>query len=94
MKIESGTQNSSLLLDITRNKAAATQAKAEQPQAKQSGAAFSVQLSAAVEKMKSPPEEDAIRRDKVASIRAQLAAGTYNISGKDVASKILNALKG
>ena len=39
-------------------------------------------------------EDDEIRRQKVDAIRQQLASGTYNISGKDVADKILNALKG
>jgi|GEM_PF-805919 len=34
-----------------------------------------------------------IRWGKVGAIREQLASGNYNISGKDVALKILNALK-
>jgi len=88
MKVESGTQNTIALLDALHKKAAAP-AKAAQ----QSGEAFSVQLSAAVEQMKATPEDDAARRDKVAAIRDRLAAGTYNISGKDVANKILDALK-
>jgi anti-sigma28 factor (negative regulator of flagellin synthesis) len=38
--------------------------------------------------------EDELRMEKLNAIRQQLAAGTYNISGKDVANKILNVLKG
>jgi len=37
--------------------------------------------------------DEEIRRAKVAAIRDQLASGNYNISGKDVANKILEALK-
>jgi len=43
--------------------------------------------------MAAVPSEDDVRLDKVAAIREQLAKGNYNISGKDVADKILNALK-
>lgn len=52
--------------------------------------ADTVRISPEAEKM----NEDAVRQERLASIREQLAAGTYNISGKDVASKIINALKG
>ena len=59
------------------------------------GDAFSVKLSSTTDKLLSAaPAEEEIQWEKVMSIRDQLAAGTYNISGKDVATKILNALKG
>jgi anti-sigma28 factor (negative regulator of flagellin synthesis) len=38
--------------------------------------------------------EDEARRDRLNIIRQQLSEGSYNISGKDVANKILNILKG
>ena len=38
--------------------------------------------------------EDEARRERLSIIRQQLAEGSYNISGKDVADKILNILKG
>ena len=38
--------------------------------------------------------EDEARRDRLNAIRQQLAEGSYNISGKDVAEKMLNVLKG
>lgn len=38
--------------------------------------------------------EDEARRAKLDIIRQQLAEGSYNISGKDVADKILKVLKG
>lgn len=37
--------------------------------------------------------EDAARRAKIEAIRQQLAAGSYLISGKDVAGKILDIIK-
>jgi anti-sigma28 factor (negative regulator of flagellin synthesis) len=38
--------------------------------------------------------DDEARRERLDLIRRQLAEGSYNISGKDVANKILNVLKG
>ena len=38
--------------------------------------------------------EDETRRARLDVIRKQLAEGSYNISGKDVADKMLNVLKG
>jgi anti-sigma28 factor (negative regulator of flagellin synthesis) len=37
--------------------------------------------------------EDEARLERLIAIRQQLAEGTYNISGKDVADKILKVLK-
>jgi negative regulator of flagellin synthesis FlgM len=96
MKIESGQQNYSAALDPSQKKASTARPKdgASQP-AKADSNPFSVELSTAVEKMNtSVQEDDETRRQKVDAIRQQLASGTYNISGKDVADKILNALKG
>lgn len=51
--------------------------------------AVNVQLSSeALQK-----SEDELRMEKLNAIRQQLAAGTYNISGKDVANKILKVIK-
>lgn len=38
--------------------------------------------------------DDEARLERLLAIRHQLAEGTYNISGKDVADKILKVLKG
>lgn len=38
--------------------------------------------------------DDEARRERLKVIRQQLTEGSYNISGKDVADKILNVLKG
>ena len=54
------------------------------------GDAFNVQLSTAA----TQGSEDEVRLERLNAIRQQLAEGTYNISGKDVAEKILKVLKG
>ena len=56
------------------------------------GDAFVVELSSKIKQM-SDPQDDEARQARVAAIRAQLASGDYNISGKDVANKILDLLK-
>ncbi|MBI2354332.1 MAG: flagellar biosynthesis anti-sigma factor FlgM [Deltaproteobacteria bacterium] len=95
MKITPGTQSNLPAPDVTRKKSVARQPEEARPPAGKTDDAFSVKLSSAVEQMKATPtDEDEIRRDKVEAIRRQLASGTYNISGKDVANKILTALKG
>jgi flagellar biosynthesis anti-sigma factor FlgM len=94
MKIENGPQNIIVPLEAALlKKTPATPAKEAQAGQKPGGAAFSVQLSAAVDKIKTSLEDDNVRRDKVEAIRKQLASGTYNISGKAVADKILTILK-
>ncbi|MEI6305388.1 MAG: flagellar biosynthesis anti-sigma factor FlgM [Deltaproteobacteria bacterium] len=94
MKIDDIVQNRATSLDILQRKTSEKADKNAKTQANKPDA-FSVKLSSALEQMKSTAslENDDARRDKVAAIRKQLASGTYNISGKDVASKILNAIK-
>lgn len=56
---------------------------------------FSVQLSNMVEKLSSvQPSSGEVRPEKVQNISQQLANGSYNISGQDVAAKMLLALQG
>jgi len=89
------------MLNSTQKKATTRSAKETSSSGKPEEAAFSVSISKtagnlmkATELMtKAPSGEDEIRREKVDAIKEQLAAGTYNISGKDVAAKILNSLK-
>jgi len=51
--------------------------------------AVKVEISTAALQM----SEDEARIERLNAIRRQLAEGTYNISGKDVADKILKVLK-
>ena len=83
-----GPQNKTIKGSSTRKSADAQSAQGE-------GDAFSVKLSSTTEKLlSSAPAEETINLEKVTSIKNQLAAGTYNISGNDVATKMLNALIG
>lgn len=49
-----------------------------------------VTLSAAATQM---GDDDEARRTRLVAIQRQLSEGTYNISGKDVADKIIKVLK-
>lgn len=51
--------------------------------------AVNVEISSTAKHM----SEDEARLERLNAIRQQLAEGTYNISGKDVANKILKVLK-
>lgn len=56
---------------------------------------FNVQLTNMVEKLSGVQASSGeIRPDKVQAISQQLANGSYNISGQDVAAKMLLALQG
>ncbi|BCS52367.1 flagellar biosynthesis anti-sigma factor FlgM [Geobacter sp. SVR] len=94
MKIEAGTINTMLPNEKIHRRGPA-RTKEDERTAASSDPAFSVTLSKALEQPAAAPAEDdeEIRRARVAAIREQLASGSYNISGKDVASKILNAIK-
>lgn len=93
MKIENRLQNLIPPQAAIQKKPVVTPPEGAKNTVKKADAPFSLELSAAVERMKETPQEDEIRRARVEAIRNQLASGTYNISGKDVANKILKALK-
>ena len=92
MKIDTGIQPLARPQDKTVKDAAARKS-ADTQSTQEGGNAFSVTLSSTTEKILSgAPVEEPINWEKVTSISNQLAAGTYNISGKDVADKMLTAL--
>jgi len=94
MKIDTGIQPLSGP-QIKIIKGSSAQKSADVQSAQEEGGAFSVKLSSTTEQLLSgTPAEEPINWEKVTSISNQLAAGTYNISGKDVAAKMLNALTG
>ncbi len=80
--------------DVHPPQASARASDQQSVQNREEAAAFSVDISPlAGERAAATGDEDQARREKIAAIRAQLAAGSYSISGKDVAEKILNSLK-
>lgn len=63
-------------------------AKAKEGSKERPSAVAKSEVSSLLSMVKSAPE---IRQDKVDQIRNQIEAGTYNISGKKVAEKIVGA---
>ena len=100
MKIDQNIQYQATMLNNKQKNTATRSGKETSSPGKPDGAPFSVTISRTAENLikatelsKAPSGEDEIRPDKIAAIKDQLASGNYNISGRDVAIKILNALK-
>jgi anti-sigma28 factor (negative regulator of flagellin synthesis) len=90
MKIDDRVSNYMALLNGIADKPAAQPGDVSVPHAiAETPAAEAVPSSAAVQL-----DDDEARRERLNAIRQQLAEGSYNISGKDVADKMLNVLKG
>lgn len=102
MKIDQNIQLSPTKLEGTHKTTTTRTSKDAAAPDKAGAAAFSVTISKTAGQLakatdlltKAPETEDSVRRERVATIKEQLASGSYTISGKDVAAKILNALKG
>jgi negative regulator of flagellin synthesis FlgM len=90
MKIEDRLSNYMALLKSVPSQAAIQNSKINGPARAATGNAFNVQVSASATQL----AEDETRRNRLETIRQQLAEGSYNISGKDVADKMLKVLKG
>jgi negative regulator of flagellin synthesis FlgM len=89
MKIDDRLSNyMSILNNESAKPSARTKENAGQPSLHGSDA-VSVELSSAASQM----AEDEARLEKLNTIRQQLAEGSYNISGKDVAEKMLKILQ-
>ncbi|MFH1028618.1 MAG: flagellar biosynthesis anti-sigma factor FlgM [Pseudomonadota bacterium] len=89
MKIEEQVSNYMLLLNNDKvNQAGRINENPIQKDTTQDQAA-TVEISSTALQM----SEDEARIERLNAIRRQLAEGTYNISGKDVADKILKVLK-
>lgn len=90
MKIDDRVSNYMALLngEAVKHPAAAVEAPSSGEAVRQPS--IEVDLSTTAVQM----AEDEARRERLNAIRQQLAEGSYNISGKDVANKILNVLKG
>jgi flagellar biosynthesis anti-sigma factor FlgM len=93
MKIENGIMSPVAPVGTSLHKPEIPAATETAQPAKNADEAFNVELSTKAEQLNKPQSADEISQDKIAAIRDKLAAGAYNISGKDVANKILNALK-
>jgi len=91
MKIDSAQQNYAAELDSEQEKPAGESRQLPQ----QGKASYKLHLSAHTQQASAEDKtEEEARRAKVEAIMEQLASGTYSISGKDVATKMLRLLKG
>lgn len=90
MKIDDRVSNYMALLQNEPAKPIPHSAAASLQQAVKAGSPAEVNLSPTAVQL----ADDEARRERLNSIRQQLAEGSYNISGKDVANKIINVLKG
>lgn len=79
--------------DNTIKKPAAKQAT-EARQTLQAGSAYNVSISPQAQQASSHSSEEGAMHSRLAVIREQLASSTYNISGREVATKILSLLNG
>jgi len=102
MKIDQKIQYPAVTLNGTQKNTAASSVKETSGADNTGKTDFSVSISKTAGQLSKAAELSAtastsefeVRQDKIDSIREQLASGNYNISGKDVAIKMLNALTG
>jgi anti-sigma28 factor (negative regulator of flagellin synthesis) len=90
MKIDDRVSGYMAILNRDPVKAVVTSSRNNEPQGAVRASAFNVQLSIAASRQ----TDDTTRLEKLSSVKKQLAEGTYNISGRDVADKILKVIKG
>ena len=90
MKIDDRVSNYMALLNSETAKSAAQPAGGSGSHTVVTAPPFEVDLSTTAVQL----ADDEARRERLNIIRQQLAEGSYNISGKDVADKILNVLIG
>ncbi|HIJ97389.1 MAG TPA: flagellar biosynthesis anti-sigma factor FlgM [Desulfuromonadales bacterium] len=90
MKIEDRLSNYMALLKEAYPPTSTQTVKNSRPQTSGAGSSVTVQVSVTAAQL----AEDETRRKRLETIRQQLADGSYNISGKDVADKMLKVLKG
>lgn len=88
MKVDDRISNYTHLNSDTSNNAGRSRENAA-PKGMAENRAVNVEISSAAKQM----SEDEERLERLKAIRQQLAEGTYSISGKDVANKILKVLK-
>jgi len=89
MKIDDRLSNYMSLLNIDPQKPAARMKESGDQPVLNEGDAVNVEISATATQM----TEDEARLQKLNTIRQQLVDGSYNISGKNVAEKILKILQ-
>ncbi|MGD0788619.1 MAG: flagellar biosynthesis anti-sigma factor FlgM [Terracidiphilus sp.] len=94
MDIRSSLDGLKSLLGVTQQLPAAPQAKSN---AAAAGSAFAndrATFSSAGNEVSLTAADPGVRADKVASVQAAIAAGTYNVPASAVASKVVDSMLG
>lgn len=86
MKILSGLQQTAVLAEAEQQNEKKAPAAQQKPAAKASAARDTVDLSTTVAGIRTTPEEQARR---IAALKTSIAAGTYQVSSRQVAEKML-----
>jgi negative regulator of flagellin synthesis FlgM len=95
MDISSSLEGLRSLLGVNSAAPAATPARSNTP-ATDAGGPYSdlATLSSAGSQVSEAASGDGVRMDKVASIQAALASGTYNVPASAVAGKLIDSMLG
>jgi negative regulator of flagellin synthesis FlgM len=93
MDIRSSLDGLKSLLGVPPATTEAAQAKSSNTASSASGlGSDSATLSSAGSEVSLTAADDGVRTDKVATIQAAMASGTYNVPATEVASKIVDAM--
>ena len=92
MDIRSSLEGLKSIFGATQTAPAAPQTRAGTPTGATAFSSDSATLSSAASEVSSTAADSDVRLDKVASIQAQLAAGTYSIPASAVAGKLVDSL--
>lgn len=94
MDIRTSLDGLKSLLGVTPPETAATQPKGNPATAGSGLTSDRATLSSAGSEVSLTAAEPSVRTDKVASVQAAIAAGTYNVPASAVASKVVDNLLG
>ena len=94
MDIRNSLDGLKSLLGVTQPAPSATQPKPPSAASPSALTSDSATLSSAGSAVASTAADSDVRPDKVASIQAALASGTYNVPPSAVASKVVDAMMG
>lgn len=94
MEINSSLDGLKSLLGVNTTSPATSGAKSNATAGGSSLSGDRATLSSAASEMAQSAGNDGVRMDKVASIQAALAAGTYNVPASLVASKMVDSMLG
>ena len=94
MDIRNSMEGLRSLLGVDTTATSAAGARGSSPSGSNAIGSDSATVSSAASEVAQTASADGVRMDKVASIQAALAAGTYSVPASAVASKMVDAMLG